>query len=92
MILISLCVSNKSLRQVEKRGSLITVATFIYFRSVENVMGLTSFLFTRSQDVDVLRQQTLIDRLQSQQAAGHTTSQQAAGGEQTRLGLLGKRT
>lgn len=52
--LISLCASDKSLRQAKKRESLITVATFMYFHSVGNVISLTSFLFTRSQDVDVL--------------------------------------
>lgn len=50
----------------------------MYFYSVENVVGLTSFLFTSSRDPDALWQQTLIDRLQSRQAAGHTTSQQVA--------------
>lgn len=50
----------------------------MYFYSVENVVGLTSFLFTSSQDPDALWQQTLIDRLQSRRAAGHTTSQQVA--------------
>jgi len=92
MILISLRVNSKSLRRAEKRENAITVPTFMHFHSVENFIGLTSFLFTGSQDVDVLWQWTLIDRLQSRQAAGHTTSQQVAWTEQTRLGLLGKRT
>lgn len=30
------------------------MATFMYFYSVENVVGLTSFLFARPEDADVL--------------------------------------
>lgn len=62
----------------------------MYFYSVENVIGLTSVLFTRSEDADVLLTGSTGRQPQSPRAAEHTTSQQVAWAEQTRLGRWGK--